>query len=177
MRLAAAQLVDAAAIGLELRFFGVEARERLVGDVHDLARLKRACARECDRRGKCLAAHPLIEGVAHILIAAAACILHKLGHAHVDLIAEREPCKQRFGALAEPAGVGGHALGIGPERFELLAPRLVARKYVAQVPGELLGHLTAREDRLSVHKSTVLFSIFTIFRTRPAPGGILPFLL
>ena len=131
VRLAAAQLIDVAAIGLKLRLFGVETRKRLIGDVHDLTCLKRACARKRDRRGKCLAAHPLIEGVAHVLIAAAACILHKLGHAHVELIAEREPCKQRLRALAELAGVGGHALGVGLERFELFVPLIIARKYVA----------------------------------------------
>ena len=158
MRLAAAQLIDVAAIGLELRLFGVETRKRFIGDVHDLARLKRARARKCDRRGKCLAAHPLIEGVAHVLIAAAACVLHKLGHTHVDLVAERKPVEQRLCALAESAGEGSHALGIGLERLQLIVPRLVACKHVAQIPDELLGHLAARKDRFSVHTVTVLFS-------------------
>lgn len=158
--LAAAQLVDAAAIGLELRLLGVEARKRLVGDGHDLARFKRARAVQRDCRRKRLAAHPLIERVAHILVAAAARVLHELRNAHVDLIAEREPVEQRLRALAELAGVGGHALGVGLERFELFVPLIVARKYVTQIPGELLGHLAAREDRLSVHRFTVLFSIF-----------------
>ena len=158
MRLAAAQLIDIAAIGLELRLFGVETRKRFIGDVHDLARFKRARARKCDRRRKCLAAHALIEGVAHVLIAAAARILHELGRAHVDLVAKREPCKQGLRALAERTGEGSHALGIGLERLQLIVPRLVACKHVAQIPGELLGHLAARKDRLTVHRFTVLFS-------------------
>ena len=170
--LAAAQLVDAAAIGLELRLLGIEARERFVRDRHDLARFKRARTVQRDRHGKRLAAHALIEGVAHVLIAAAARVLHELRNAHRDLIAEREPVEQRFRALAELAGVGGHALRICLERFELLAPLIVACKYVAQVPGELLGHLAAREDRLSVHRFTVLFSIFltgSVRRPRSEP--------
>ena len=158
MCLAAAQLIDIAAIGLELRLFGVETRKRFIGDVHDLARFKRARARKCDRRRKCLAAHALIEGVAHVLIAAAARILHELGRAHVDLVAKREPCKQGLRALAERTGEGSHALGIGLERLQLIVPRLVACKHVAQIPGELLGHLAARKDRLTVHRFTVLFS-------------------
>lgn len=170
--LAAAQLVDAAAIGLELRLLGVETRKRLVGDGHDLAGFKRARAVQRDRRGKRLAAHALIEGIAHVLVAAAARVLHELRNAHVDLIAEREPVEQRLRALAELAGVGGHALGVGLERFELFVPFIVARKYVTQIPGELLGHLAAREDRLSVHRFTVLFSIFltgSVRRLRSEP--------
>ena len=158
--LTAAQLVDIAAIGLALRLLGIAARERFVGNVHDLARFKRARAVQRDCHGKRLAAHALIEGIAHVLVAAAARVLHKLRNAHRDLIAEREPVEQRLRALAELAGVGGHALGVGLERFELFVPLIVARKYVTQIPGELLGHLAAREDRLSVHRFTVLFSIF-----------------
>ena len=131
VRLAAAQLVNVAAIGLELRLLGIEARERFVRDRHDLARFKRARAVQRDRRGKRLAAHALIEGIAHVLVAAAARVLHKLRNAHRDLIAEREPVEQRLRALAELAGVGGHALGICLERFELLVPLIIARKYVA----------------------------------------------
>ena len=131
VRLAAAQLVNVAAIGLELRLLGVEARKRFVRDGHDLARFKRARAVQRNRRGKRLAAHALIEGIAHVLVAAAARVLHKLRNAHRDLIAEREPVEQRLRALAELAGVGGHALGVGLERFELLVPLIIARKYVA----------------------------------------------
>ena len=158
MRLAAAQLIDVAAIGLELRLFGVETRKRFVRKRHDLARFERAGARECDRCGEGFAAHALIEGVAHILVAAAACVLHKLGHTHVDLVAERKPVEQRLCALAESADEGSHALRIGLERLQLIVPRLVACKHVAQIPGELLGHLAARKDRLTVHRFTVLFS-------------------
>ncbi len=52
MRLAAAQLIDVAAISLKLRLFGVETRKRFVRKRHDLARFERAGARECDRCGE-----------------------------------------------------------------------------------------------------------------------------
>ncbi len=119
------------------------------------------------RRRPPFAAHALIEGVAHILVAAAARILHELGHTHVELIAEREPCKQGLRALAERTGEGSQALGIGLERLQLLVPGLIACKHVAQIPSELFsGTFAARKDRLTVHRFTVLFSKF-----RPPSAG------
>ena len=151
MRGAAADLVQAAAVGLQLRLHGVEQVQCVLRNGHYLGGAVRGGACDGDVGAHGLAAHILIVVVAGVLIALAARVAVETAQAGAYLVVKAEGFKQRFGALAELAlksrDAGGHFL----ERFVLGKPCLVALKHVLEVPSEFLRDFTALGDNVLCH--------------------------
>ena len=151
VRRAAAQLLEYAAVRLQLRLGGVEELQRILGDGHQLGRGKRGSARDGNIAARGLTAHVLIEAVAGVLVALAARVAEQLRQTDAQRVLQAHPRQQILRAAAERPAEGGDLLGHGGERVILRAPRLVAREDVPQIPGQLLRHLAARENFLCIH--------------------------
>ena len=151
VRGAAADLVQAAAVGLQLRLHGVEQVQRVIRNGHYLGGAVRGGACDSNVGAHGLAAHVLIVVVAGVLIALAACVAVETAQAGAYLVVKAEGLKQRFGALAELALKSRDARGRFLERFILGKPCLVALKHVLEVPSEFLRDFTALGDNVLCH--------------------------
>ena len=126
----AADLVDAAAVGLELRLYDIEEVEPVLVDRHDLRRGKGGRARDGDIGVHSLAAHILIKAVRGVLVGSAAGIGVQRRQTQLELILELEKAEELLRALAETAAVGRDARRHVLERFILCRPGRVVRKHV-----------------------------------------------
>ena len=154
MVLAAADLVQAAAIGLQLRLLCVEPVQGLLGNGHDLGGGKGGGAGDGHIHVHGLAPDVLIKAVAGVLVALAAGITHEHAQPQLDLVLQPEPGQQIPGAAGQGALKGGD---FGGERLHGLVfrhPGLVADEHVLQVPGHLLRNFTALGNSLIGHKIT-----------------------
>ena len=138
---AAADLVEAAPIGLELRLRDIEEVEPVLLERHDLGRGEGRGRGGRDHQAHGPAAEVLVFRLAGVLIALAAGIAVEPAEAQLDLVAETQPAKQGLGVVAEVTAEGGELLRQGLERLVLGEPGLVALKEILQVPRELLGRL------------------------------------
>ena len=151
VRLAAANFINIAAVGLQLRLRGIEEIHRVLVERHDLRRFKRARRVDGDERRKRLGAHALINAVAGVLVALAVRVAVELFKPHGERIVQAEPLQKRLRALAESAAERFDLLRHGLERFILRLPRLVAFKYVLEIPGRFLRHFAACRDGSVCH--------------------------
>ena len=130
MSRAAADLVDAAAVGLQLRLDNIEQVEPVLVDRHDLRRGKGSRARDGDVGVHGLAAHILIKAVRRVLIGRAAGVGVQRRQTQLELILEPEKAEELLRALAETAAVGRDARGHVLERLILRRPGRVVGKHV-----------------------------------------------
>ena len=154
VRFAAADFINVAAVGLQLRLGGVEQIQGILRDLHDLRGGKGSSAGDGHQRAHGFAAHILIEAVAGVLVALAAGITHEHAQPQLDLVLQPEPGQQVPGAAGQGALKGGD---FGGERLHGLVfrhPGLVAGEHVLQVPGHLLRNFTALGNSLIGHKIT-----------------------
>jgi len=151
MGLAAADLIQAAAVGLQLRLGGVEQIQGILRDLHDLRGGKGSSAGDGHQRAHGFAAHILIEAVAGVLVALAAGVAIQAAQPLLHLILEPEPCQQVLGGAAQRATEGGDLLREGLQGFVFFIPSLIAFIQVLQVPCVFLRNLTALGDDLVCH--------------------------
>ena len=151
MGLAAADLIQAAAVGLQLRLGGVEQIQGILRDLHDLRGGEGGGAGDGHQRAHGFAAHILIEAVAGVLVALAAGVAIQAAQPLLHLILEPEPCQQVLGTAAQRATEGGDLLREGLQGLIFLIPRLIAFIQVLQVPCVFLRNLTALGDGLVCH--------------------------
>ena len=152
--LAAADLVQAAAIRLQLRLLGVEPVQRLIGNGHDLRRCEGGGAGDGHIYVHGLAADILIEAVAGILVALAAGVAHEHAEPQLDLVLQPEPGQQILGTAGQSALKGGNFGGEFLHGLVFRHPRLIAFKHILQVPGHLLRNLAALGNALIGHRIT-----------------------
>ena len=152
--LAAADLVQATAIGLQLRLLRIEPIQGFLGNGHDLGGGKGGGAGDGHIHVHGLAPDVLIKAVSGVLVALAAGIAHEHAQPQLDLVLQPEPGQQVPGAAGQGALKGGD---FGGERLHGLVfrhPGLVAGEHVLQVPGHLLRNFTALGNSLIGHKIT-----------------------
>ena len=153
VRLAAADALDGAAVGLEGGAVFKKARELVVVDGEQLRRREGRGPRDGHGAGGRLAAHVAPLAVGQVLVALAVGVAHQPLEPHAQRVAELEPVEQPARPFAERAREGRKLLGAVRQRPELLRPGLVVGEEVAQVPGVLHGDLAARGDFRNVHNS------------------------
>ncbi len=158
--LAAADLIDAAAVGLQLRLGGVEQIQRVLVDGHDLRRGEGRRAVDGHQRADGLGPHILVGAVAGVLVALAGGVAVQATEADRRLVLGAEPAQQILGAAAQRAAEGFDLLRQGLESLVLGHPGFVAAgEDVQQVPGQLLGYLTARGNGSISHGNYLRFCI------------------
>ena len=165
MSRAAADLVDAAAVGLQLRLDNIEQVEPVLVDRHDLWRGKGSRARDGDVGVHGLAAHILIKAVRRVLIGRTAGVGVQRRQMQLELILEPEKAEELLRALAETAAVGRDARGHVLERLILRRPGRVVGKHVPQIPGIFLRDLLAFRDPVlcHLHDASLHFSNYILY--------------
>ena len=140
---AAADAVNAAAIGLELRLLLIEPVEGFLGDSHNFGGSVSAGTGDSDDNAHCFAAKILIGAVGGVLVAFAAGVAVEHLKADVELVVLFKELKKVRGAFAELAAESGNLFGELFERLVFGEPGFVAFKYVLEVPGELLRNFAS----------------------------------
>ena len=147
----AADTVQAAAVGLQLRLSHKEKVQGILWDGHDLRGGKGRRAGDGHQGTHGLAPQILIGAVALILVVFAACVAIQGRETQLNLVVQLEKGQQCLGALAQlplkSGETGGHLL----QRLVFGKPCLVAFKHVLQVPGKFLGNLTSFGYRIFCH--------------------------
>ena len=136
----AADLIQAAAIGLELRLRDIEEIQPVSVDRHDLGRGEGGGRGDGYGQTVSLSAQILITGLAGVLVALAACVAHEPAEAELVFVLQAEPAQQGLRVVAQMTLEFRDLPGQGLERLVFGGPGLVVRKEILQVPGEFRGH-------------------------------------
>ena len=158
VRGAAADLINAAAVGLQLGLHDVEEVQPVLVERHNLGRGEGGRAGDRDPGARGLAAHVLIKAVGGVAVGRTAGIAVQRRQAQLQLVLKAEILQQRLGALAEAAAERGKARGHLLQGLVFRPPGLIARVHVAQIPGVLFRDLAAFGDTVFCHAYTSCLS-------------------
>ena len=155
--LAAADLIQAAAVGLQLRLGGVEQIQGILRDLHDLRGGKGSSAGDGHQRAHGFAAHILIEVIACIFVAFAGSIAEKRTEPKCYFIFKFQKSQKVFCALAESAAIFRDSFGKCFQSLIFREPCVIVRKNGCQVPSKLLGNIRTFQNFHNIFLRMIIY--------------------
>ena len=143
MRLAAAQVGQIAAVTLQLGTVGIELRQLLVGNRHDLRGIKAARRVQCYCNAHKFSGHGLIGGVPGILVRPAHTVAAQQISLGIDLLKDFHVSIQRLAALTQTSREGSQRLLALRQRRQFRFPCFVGGVQVFNRPLVLRRNLIA----------------------------------